>query len=109
MYARRGNGCLSNPSNTPGYGGHVQDHLPREGLRFFSKTGGDGEVGPNKGEKFVVEPSAGGLGTFWWRWGDLNGDLAERGSGLMSGGTERGSRCWEEMNGLRVKVRMGLD
>lgn len=24
----------------------------------------------------MIGPSAGALGTFWWRWGDLEGDLA---------------------------------
>ena len=28
-----------------------------------------------KGEKFVIAPSEGALGTFWWRWGDLDGEL----------------------------------
>lgn len=52
--------------------------LPRGNLRFYSKTGGEGELKPEKGEKFVVGPSAGSLGTFWWRWGDLSGDLADK-------------------------------
>lgn len=30
----------------------------------------------------MIAPSEGALGTFWWRWGDLNGDL--RGKKLMS-------------------------
>lgn len=54
----------------------IRHLLPREGLQFFSKTGGKEDVQPKKGEKFVIGPSAGGLGTFWWRWGDLSGDLA---------------------------------
>lgn len=54
----------------------VKHLLPRAGLRFYSTTDGEAVMGPKKGEKFVVAPSAGGLGTFWWRWGDLAGDLA---------------------------------
>lgn len=33
---------------------------------------------PEKGERFTIGPSERGLGTFWWRWGDLEGDLAEK-------------------------------
>lgn len=54
----------------------VRHILPRDGLRFYYKTGG--EARPEKGEKFVVGPSANALGTFWWRWGDLEGDLADK-------------------------------
>ena len=54
----------------------IRHLLPREGLNFISKTGEGGDVKPERGEKFVVGPSATGLGTFWWRWGDLRGDLA---------------------------------
>jgi hypothetical protein len=64
--------------------------LPRDGLRFYRTDGAQGEVMPEKGEKLVVGLSTGGLGTFWWRWGDLTGDLG-RGFRQMSGGTGTGA------------------
>ena len=36
------------------------------------------EVKPQKGEGWVIGPSEGGLGTFWWKFGDLEGDLRDR-------------------------------
>ena len=56
----------------------VEHFLPREGLRFYRQGSGEGDAQPEKGEKFVIGPSANALGTFWWRWGDLNGDLADK-------------------------------
>ena len=54
----------------------VRHLLPRDSLEFWSKAGGGREdAKPEKGEKFVVGPSARGLGTFWWCWGDLSQDL----------------------------------
>lgn len=55
----------------------VRHLLTREGLRFYYKNRDDGqrETKPEKSEKFLVGPSARSLGTFWWRWGDLEGDL----------------------------------
>ena len=52
--------------------------MPQEGLRCYRQSGGDGNAQPKKGECFVIGPSANALGTFWWRWGDLNGDLADK-------------------------------
>lgn len=45
----------------------IKHLLPRKGLRVLNKTSGEGEVKPEKGENFVIGPSAGGLGTFWWK------------------------------------------
>jgi hypothetical protein len=55
----------------------VEHRLPVEKLQFWKKRddGYRDEVKPEKGEKWVIGPSEGGLGTFWWRWGDLEGDL----------------------------------
>lgn len=55
----------------------VQHRLPVEKLQFWQKRddGYRDEAKPERGEKWVVGPSEGGLGTFWWRWGDLEGDL----------------------------------
>ena len=54
----------------------VRHLLPRDDLRFYRTDGVQGDVRPEKGERFVVGPSPAALGTFWWRWGDLRGDLA---------------------------------
>ncbi|KAL9609263.1 MAG: hypothetical protein Q9167_005964 [Letrouitia subvulpina] len=57
----------------------VISHLvPLERLRFWSTnpSATTEPVRPEKGERFRIRPSEGGLGTFWWRWGDLDGDLA---------------------------------
>ncbi len=56
----------------------VEHLLPREELRFYRQGGGNGDAQPEKGEQFVIGPSTNALGTFWWRWGDLNGDLADK-------------------------------
>ncbi|KAL8767363.1 MAG: hypothetical protein Q9209_006126 [Squamulea sp. 1 TL-2023] len=58
----------------------VEHRLPVEKLQFWKKRddGYRDEVRPEKGEKWVVGPSEGALGTFWWRWGDLEGDLKEK-------------------------------
>ena len=56
----------------------VKHFLPRKALRFYRQGGGEGHAQPEKGERFVIGPSANALGTFWWRWGDLNGDLADK-------------------------------
>ncbi len=55
----------------------VEHRLPVERLQFWKKRddGYRDEVKPEQGEKWVIGPSEGGLGTFWWRWGDLEGDL----------------------------------
>ena len=34
---------------------------------------------PEKEEVWVIEPSEGGLGTFWWKFGDLKGNLRDKG------------------------------
>jgi hypothetical protein len=51
--------------------------LPLEKLRFWhlKDDGYRDEVRPHKGEKFVIVPSEGALGTLWWRWGDLDEEL----------------------------------
>ena len=51
----------------------VRHLLPTEGLNFRSREGQPWS--PGKGEKFVVGPDLGALGTFWWRFGDLETDL----------------------------------
>lgn len=55
----------------------VEHRLPVEKFQFWKKRedGYRDEVRPEKGEKWLLGPSEGGLGTFWWRWGDLEGDL----------------------------------
>lgn len=55
----------------------VQHRLPVEKLQFWKRRddGYRDEVKPEKEEKWTIGPSEGGLGTFWWRWGDLEGDL----------------------------------
>lgn len=53
----------------------VRHLLPTEGLSFRSREGQHWR--PEKGEKFVVGPSLGALGTFWWRFGDLESDLKD--------------------------------
>ncbi|KAL6715229.1 hypothetical protein ACLMJK_007493 [Lecanora helva] len=58
----------------------VAHRLPVDELQF-SKNRDDGyrdEVKPEKGEKWTICPSRGGLGTFWWAWGSLSGDLKEK-------------------------------
>lgn len=55
----------------------VEQRLPLEKLQFW-ETRDDGyrnEVKSEKGEKWLIGPTEGGLGTFWWRWGELEGDL----------------------------------
>ena len=51
----------------------VRHLLPTEGLDFRTRDGQPWR--PSKGEKFVVGPALGALGTFWWRFGDLETDL----------------------------------
>jgi len=54
--------------------------MPLEKLQFWhlNDDGYRDEVRPHKGEKFVIAPSEGALGTFWWRWGDMEGELKEK-------------------------------
>lgn len=81
----------------------VEHRLAIEKLQFW-QTRNDGyrdEVKPEKGDG----PSEGGLGTFWWRRGDLERDLkgkefrndewfdSEKGNGEGEGGT------WVESEG----------
>ena len=47
-------------------------------LRSYRQGSAEGDAQPEKGEVFVIGPSANALGTFWWRWGDLDGDLADK-------------------------------
>lgn len=68
------------PSAESGQEVVISHNLPLERLRFWS-TNPDtdtGSVRPEKGEKFRISPSEGSLGTFWWRWGGLDEDLAEK-------------------------------
>lgn len=73
----------------------VEQRLPVEKLQFW-ETRDDGyrdEVKPEEGEKWLIGPSEGGLGTFWWRRGDLEGDLKGkefRNDGWFDG--EKGNR-----------------
>ena len=53
----------------------VSHLLPTDGLDFRSREGQPWS--PGKGETFVVGPGLGALGTFWWRFGDLQGDLKD--------------------------------
>ncbi len=77
--------------------------LPLEKLQLWllKSYGYRDEVKPLKGEKFLIAPREGALGTFWWRWGDLDGELG--GKKFMSdewfdGDTGDGKRC-EDGNG----------
>ena len=68
---------------------------------------------PENGESFVIGPSEGALGTFWWTWGDLKEDLLEKkfraDEWYRGRRTKMVSRCVkpERVSGLRVKGRMG--
>lgn len=55
----------------------VEHSLQLNKLQFWqSKNDGyRDEVRPHKGERFVIAPSEGALGTFWWRWGDMEEEL----------------------------------
>ena len=55
----------------------VEHRSPVKKLQFWQKRedGYRNEIKPEPGEKWVIGPSEGGLGTFWWRWGDIDGDL----------------------------------
>ncbi len=68
---------LTIPSLASGEEIVVEHRLPVEKLQFWKKrnNGYRDEVQPEKGEKWGIGPSEGGLGTFWWRWGDLERDL----------------------------------
>ena len=52
-----------------------QHLLPTGGLSFRSRDGQPWR--PEKGEKFILGPSLGALGTFWWRFEDLKSDLKD--------------------------------
>ena len=65
------------PSAVSGQECIIEHRLPIQKLQFWEKRA-DGyrdEVRPERGEIWAIEPSQGGLGTFWWAWGDLEGDL----------------------------------
>jgi len=68
---------LTVPSQESGEEVVVQHALPLEELEFWQRRedGYKTPTKPEKGEKFRIAPSQGSLGTFWWRWGDLEGDL----------------------------------
>ena len=55
----------------------VEHRLPVEKLEFWKKRddGYRDEVKPEEGETWAIGPSQGGLGTFWWTWGDLEEDF----------------------------------
>ncbi|CAO1605245.1 hypothetical protein XANCAGTX0491_008767 [Xanthoria calcicola] len=58
----------------------VEHRLPVEDLQFWKRKS-DGyvdSVTPEKGEVWNIGPSEGGLGTFWWAWGDLEGGLKDK-------------------------------
>ena len=59
----------------------VKHLVPVERLQFWRKREGGyrDEVKPEKGEVWAIGPSAGGLGTFWWKFGNLEEDLRDRG------------------------------
>ena len=60
----------------------VEHRLPVKELKFGQMKKGDEyrqEAKPERGEKWSIGPSQGGLATFWWHWGDLDGDLKENG------------------------------
>ncbi|KAL8994157.1 MAG: hypothetical protein Q9169_005803 [Polycauliona sp. 2 TL-2023] len=63
-------------------GGEVilEHKMPVEDLRFWKKRsdGYKASIKPEKGEIWTIGPSAGGLGTFWWAWGDLDGTLKDK-------------------------------
>lgn len=71
---------LTIPSLESGEEVVVKHQLPLHTLQFWKKRN-DGyrdEVTPEKGESWTIGPSEGGLGTFWWAWGDLRGGLREK-------------------------------
>ncbi|KAL8951563.1 MAG: hypothetical protein Q9222_002473 [Ikaeria aurantiellina] len=58
----------------------VRHKVPVSSLHFWKKKD-DGyreEVKPEQGEIWRVGHSEGGLGTFWWAWGDLEGELRDK-------------------------------
>jgi hypothetical protein len=91
----------------------VEHSLPLEKLQFWQlrDDGYKAQVKPEKGERFVVAPSEGGFGTFWWRWGDLEGKLGgkkfmsdewvdgERGDGDGDGKEGREREEWVKSEG----------
>ena len=76
----------------------VRHVVPRAELRFHTTAEPAAAMVPRPGERFVVGPSEGGLGTFWWRWGDLEGDLRDRGF--------RSDRWW---NGVEEETDAGRE
>ena len=56
----------------------VQHAVPRKDMRFCDAEDPKATMEPRPGEKFVVGPSARGLGTYWWCWGDLATDLKDK-------------------------------
>ena len=59
----------------------VNHRVPIETLQFWRKRedGYRDEVKPEKGEVWVIGPREDGLGTFWWKFGDLEGNLRDKG------------------------------
>ena len=55
----------------------VEHRVAIERLQFWEKRddGYRDEVTPMKEERWAIGPDRGGLGTFWWRIGDLDADL----------------------------------
>ena len=56
----------------------VRHVVPRAGLRYDVVGEPAAVMVPRVGERFRVGPSEASLATWWWRWGDLAGDLRDK-------------------------------
>lgn len=58
----------------------VEHRLPIQELQFWEKGSNAyvDNVKPEKREVWNTGPSEGGLGTFWWAWGNLKGNLKDK-------------------------------
>ena len=56
----------------------VRHAVPREKIQFFNPESPPSSDRPDKGENFAIQPNPRALGTFWWRWGDLEQDLTKK-------------------------------
>ena len=56
----------------------IRHIVPRNKMRFSNPKHPESSARPEKGEKFAIKPNQRALGTYWWTWGDLEQDLAEK-------------------------------
>ncbi|KAL9590708.1 MAG: hypothetical protein Q9203_000504 [Teloschistes exilis] len=77
---RRDWNFITIPSQESGQEVTVEHRVKVENLQFWKRRddGYRDKVKLEEGEKWVIGPSEGGLGTFWWRWGDSERDLKEK-------------------------------